>query len=147
MSVLNDVEKIRASDPDNMYNRIFDLPEQMADALKIANTWTVRSEAFADIKNIVIVGMGGSAIGGDLVRTFLSSKIVVPFDVCRNYTLPEYVDDETLVIASSYSGNTEETLSALDDALQRKAMIAAISTGGLLSDVSSLNDFPLAIVP
>ena len=147
MSILNDVEKIRASDPDNMYNRIFDLPEQIADAIKISNEWKVRTDDFADIKNIVIVGMGGSAIGGDLVRTFLSSKLLIPFEICRNYVLPEYVDDESLVIASSYSGNTEETLSALDDALRRKAMIAGISTGGLLSDVAKVNDFPLAIVP
>jgi glucose/mannose-6-phosphate isomerase len=147
LSVLNDVEKIRAFDPDNMYNRIFDLPEQMEEAMRIAETWSIRTEDFAEVKNIVVVGMGGSAIGGDLVRTLLSSKLVVPFEVCRNYTVPEYVDDETLVIASSYSGNTEETLSALDDALGRKAMVAAISTGGLLSDVSSVNDFPMAVLP
>ncbi len=147
MSILNDIEKIRAADPENMYNRIFDLPEQMADAVRISTGWEISANDFADIKNIVIVGMGGSAIGGDLVRTFLSSKLQIPFEVCRNYAVPEYVDDETLVVASSYSGNTEETLSALDDALRRKAMIAAISTGGLLSDVSSLNDFPVALIP
>lgn len=147
MSILNDVEKIRAVDPSNMYNRIFDLPEQMADALAIASSWKVSPADFADIKNVVIIGMGGSAIGGDLVRTFLASKLLIPFQVCRDYALPEYVDDETLVVASSYSGNTEETLSALDDALRRKAMVAGISTGGMLSDVASLNDFPLAVVP
>jgi glucose/mannose-6-phosphate isomerase len=147
LSVLNDVEKIRTFDPDNMYNRIFDLPEQMEEAIRIAETWSIRTEDFTEVKNILVVGMGGSAIGGDLVRTLLSSKLVVPFEVCRNYVVPEYVDDETLVIASSYSGNTEETLSALDEALDRKAMVAAISTGGLLSDVSSLNDFPMAILP
>jgi glucose/mannose-6-phosphate isomerase len=61
--------------------------------------------------------------------------------------LPEYVDDESLVIASSYSGNTEETLASLDDALSRKAMIAAISTGGMLADVCQLNEIPMATVP
>jgi glucose/mannose-6-phosphate isomerase len=61
--------------------------------------------------------------------------------------LPEYVDDETLVIASSYSGNTEETLAALNDALERKAMVAAISTGGLMKDVCDLNDIPMAVLP
>jgi len=147
LSILNDVDKIRSVDPDNMYNRIFDLPEQMAEALKIAQAWEVKPEDFSDIRNIVVVGMGGSAIGGDLVRTFLASKLQIPFQVCRDYVLPEFVDDETLVVASSYSGNTEETLAALDDALRRKAMIAAISTGGMLSDVASLNDFPLAILP
>ncbi|UCG60445.1 MAG: bifunctional phosphoglucose/phosphomannose isomerase [Candidatus Zixiibacteriota bacterium] len=147
MSILNDVERIRAVDPANMYNRIFDLPEQMEDAIRIGTHAHIRTSDFADIKNIVVVGMGGSAIGGDLARTLLASKLQIPFHVCRHYVVPEYVDDETLVIASSYSGNTEETLSALDDALSRKAMIVAISTGGLLTDVSTLNDFPLIVVP
>ncbi|MCK4573675.1 MAG: SIS domain-containing protein, partial [candidate division Zixibacteria bacterium] len=147
MSVLNDVAKIRAVDPDNMYNRIFDLPEQITDALRIARAWKIDKADFSDIKNIVVIGMGGSAIGGDLVRSFLASKMLVPFQVCRHYQMPEYVDDETLVIASSYSGNTEETLSALNDALERKAMIAAISTGGLLKEVAELNEIPLATIP
>ncbi len=147
MSMLNDVEKIRAVDPGNMYNRIFDLPEQMEDAIRIGMDAKIRTSDFTDVKNIVVAGMGGSAIGGDLIRTFLSSKLQIPFQVCRNYVVPEYVDDETLVVVSSYSGNTEETLAALDDALARKAMIAAISTGGLLSDVSGVNDFPLIVVP
>lgn len=147
VSVLNDVDKIREADPSNMYNRIFDLPEQMKDAVKIANGWNVSDADFPDFRNVVVLGMGGSAIGGDLVRAYLEDKILTPFAVCRDYKLPEYVDDETLVLASSYSGNTEETLSALDDALRRKAMVAAISTGGLLKDVADLNDIPMAILP
>ncbi|MFZ5979308.1 MAG: bifunctional phosphoglucose/phosphomannose isomerase [Candidatus Zixiibacteriota bacterium] len=147
LDILDDVDKIRSFDPDNMYNRIFDFPEQMEEALTLAYDWSLTAEDFADAKNIVIIGMGGSAIGGDLVRSYLSSKLLIPYEICRNYRLPEYVDDETLVIVSSYSGNTEETLSALDDALQRKAMIAAISTGGLLEDVAELNYMPLLKLP
>ena len=147
MSILDDIEKVRAVDPDNMYNRIFDLPEQMKDALEIGQKWKINPDEFSDIKNIVVIGMGGSAIGGDLIRTLFASDLMIPFNVIRNYTLPEYVDDETLVIASSYSGNTEETLSALDDALERKAMIAAVSTGGILKDVCELNQIPLAVIP
>ncbi len=147
MSLLNDVEKIREVDPENMYNRIFDLPEQMEEALKISNNWKINPDDFLEIKNIVVIGMGGSAIGGDLVRSYLASKLLVPFQVIRNYVLPEYVDDETLVIVSSYSGNTEETLAALDDAVGRKAMIAAISTGGMLEDVCKLNEIPMAKLP
>lgn len=147
MSLLNDVEKIRKVDPENMYNCIFDLPEQMEKALKISNNWKINPDDFPEIKNIVVIGMGGSAIGGDLVRSYLASKLLVPFQVVRNYVLPEYVDDETLVIVSSYSGNTEETLSALDDAIGRKAMIAAISTGGMLEDVCKLNEIPMVKLP
>ncbi len=146
-TVLDDIEKIRAADPGNMYNCIFDFPEQMADALKIGQRWQVNRNDFAGIKNIVVIGMGGSAIAGDLVRSFLTSKLFIPFQVCRHYVLPEYVDDETLVIASSYSGNTEETLAALDDALTRKAMVVGMTTGGLLKDVADLNSIPVAILP
>ncbi|MDF1545844.1 MAG: bifunctional phosphoglucose/phosphomannose isomerase [bacterium] len=147
MTVLNDIEKIRATDPDNMYNRIFDLPEHLEDSIRIAKRWKFETDDFTDIKNIVVAGMGGSAIGGDLVRSFLRDKLQIPFEICRHYELPEYVDDESLVIISSYSGNTEETLSALDDALGRKAMLAAISTGGMLNEVSELNDIPLGMIP
>ena len=147
MSILDDIERIRATDPQNMYNRIFDLPEQLADALKIAKLWKVDANDFLEIKNIVLVGMGGSAIGGEIIRSYLRSKLLIPFDICRHYVLPEYVDDETLVIASSYSGNTEETLAAVDDALRRKAMLAAVGTGGMLEDVAKLNDIPMCKVP
>ncbi len=147
MSILNDIEKIRATDPDNMYNRIFDLPEQLEEALRIAKTWQVDAASFADPRNIAVIGMGGSAIGGDLVRSFLASRLQIPFNIYRHYVLPEYIDDESLVIASSYSGNTEETLSALEDALHRKSMIAAITTGGLLKEVATLNDIPVMLVP
>ena len=147
MPQLDDLDAIRALDPSNMYNAIFDLPEQMAKALKMAGGWNVPVELFPDIKNVVVVGMGGSAIGGDIARSFLASEMMVPFHICRNYTLPEFVDDETLVIASSYSGNTEETLAAVDDALQRSAMIAALTTGGLLEEVAELNDIPRIKLP
>lgn len=146
-SVLESVEKIRSFDPGNMYNHIFDFPEQMARAQNIGISWNIDANLFPDIKNIVLIGMGGSAIGGDLARSLLSSKLEVPFHVCRHYKLPEFVDDETLVIASSYSGNTEETLSALDDALDRQSMLAAITTGGMMADVCKLNGIPLATLP
>jgi glucose/mannose-6-phosphate isomerase len=145
--ILDDVNVVREGDPENMYNRIFDLPEQMAKALRLADIWKVKPEDFPDVKNVVVIGMGGSAIGGDLVRSYLSQRLLIPVQICRHYELPEYVDDETLVIASSYSGNTEETLAALDDALRRKALIAAITTGGLMEDVARLNDIPVMVLP
>jgi glucose/mannose-6-phosphate isomerase len=146
-SVLESVEKIRSFDPGNMYNHIFDFPEQMARAQNIGISWNIDPKLFFDIRNVVLIGMGGSAIGGDLVRSLLSSKLQVPFYVCRHYKLPDFVDDESLVIASSYSGNTEETLSGLDDALDRKSMLAAITTGGMVADVCKLNGIPVATLP
>ncbi|MEW5796905.1 MAG: bifunctional phosphoglucose/phosphomannose isomerase [Candidatus Zixiibacteriota bacterium] len=147
MAQLDDLDAIRALDPGNMYNTIFDLPEQMAKALKMAGGWNVPVSEFPDVGNIVVVGMGGSAVGGDLARTLLASELLVPFQVCRNYALPEYVDDESLVIVSSYSGNTEETLAAIDDALARSAMIVVLTTGGLLEEVAQLNEIPMLKLP
>jgi glucose/mannose-6-phosphate isomerase len=147
LSILDDLDAMRALDPDNMYNRIFDLPEQMTQALKLASGWNIPANDFRDVQNIVVIGMGGSAIAGDLVRSYLAKEFVVPIQVCRNYVLPEYVDDATLVIASSYSGNTEETLSAVDDALQRKAMLVVLTTGGLLEEVAQLNEIPMLKLP
>jgi glucose/mannose-6-phosphate isomerase len=76
--------------------------------------------------------MGGSAIGGDLLHDWLSSRITVPIEVCREYTLPRYANKETLVFVVSYSGETEETLSALLDAVKRRCMIVVIASGGTL---------------
>ncbi len=147
MSILNDIDTLRSLDPGNMYNLIFDLPEQMTKALKMAGGWNVQANDFPDVKNIVVVGMGGSAMAGDLLRSYLSGELLIPMQICRNYVLPEYVDDESLVIALSYSGNTEETLAAVDDALDRKAMIVALTSGGLLEEVATLNEIPMLKLP
>jgi glucose/mannose-6-phosphate isomerase len=147
LTQLDDLDAIRKLDPSNMYNAMFDLPEQMAKALKMAGGWNVPVDLFPDIKNIVVVGMGGSAIGGDIARSYLAAELEIPFQICRNYALPEFVDDETLVIASSYSGNTEETLMAVDDALERSAMIVVLTTGGMLEDVARLNEIPMLKLP
>lgn len=84
------------------------------------------------ITRIVVAGMGGSALAALLVKTWLKQELLVPFEVVRDYHLPGYVDGSTLVIASSYSGNTEETVSCLEEAKQRGAQIAIIASGGKL---------------
>lgn len=147
MTDLDNIEQIRAMDPSNMYNAIFDLPEQMTDAIRLCSIWKLNPDDFSDPRNFVVAGMGGSAIAGDLARSLLTPSLLVPFSVHRHYILPEYVDDESLVVSSSYSGNTEETIAATEDALRRKAMIAAISTGGLLKDICELNEVPMCQVP
>lgn len=88
------------------------------------------------IENILLTGMGGSALAADIARNWLSSRLAMPFDVSRNYDLPNYVGPRTLVIVSSYSGNTEETLSALSDAEKRRARIVVMTAGGQLLDLA-----------
>lgn len=91
--------------------------------------------------------MGGSAIGGDCLRSVLAGELRVPMQVSREYHLPAYVSEKTLVIASSYSGNTEETISALREAEDRKAKILCISTGGKLADIATEKGYPLITIP
>lgn len=86
------------------------------------------------IANIVLAGLGGSAIGGDMVRSYLLSSLGIPFLVNRTYRLPDFVDAKTLVIVSSYSGSTEETLAMYEDAKRRGAMIVCLSTGGSIKE-------------
>jgi glucose/mannose-6-phosphate isomerase len=87
-----------------------------------------------EITRVVVAGMGGSALAALLAKSWLKSELTVPFEVVRTYDLPAYVNYNTLVIASSYSGNTEETLSGLEQALSRNAQVAIISAGGGLKE-------------
>jgi glucose/mannose-6-phosphate isomerase len=85
-----------------------------------------------EITRVIVAGMGGSALAALLAKSWLKDELVVPFEVVRTYNLPAYVDYNTLVIASSYSGNTEETLSCLDEARAKSAQVAIIAAGGKL---------------
>jgi|WetSurMetagenome_2_1015567.scaffolds.fasta_scaffold69247_2 glucose/mannose-6-phosphate isomerase len=123
------LNEIRRIDPAGMYTWIADFPKQIEDAVRIGKDATIQLN-IKGVQNIVLTGLGGSAIGGDLLRSYLADELNVPFIVNRYYTLPEFVGKNTLVIVSSYSGNTEETISAHKDAMKRKARLLCISTGG-----------------
>ena len=129
--------KLRKVDSKNMFNAIINFPKNIDDALKIAKKFKFKSKYYK-IDNVVISGMGGSAIGGDIVSALGKENIDIPLTISRNYTLPNWVGKNSLVICSSYSGNTEETLSCLEDALKKNAQICGITTGGILK--SKLNE-------
>lgn len=95
-----------------------------------------------DINNIIISGLGGSAISGDLIKNFLQDDLKLSVQVNRNYNLPNYVDKNSLVICSSYSGNTEETISACFEAIRRECKIICISTGGELQKIANQFNLP-----
>ena len=94
------------------------------------------------IKNIIVTGLGGSAIGGDLLLNYFKEELKVPYVVNRNYELPLFAGENTLVIASSYSGNTEETISALKEAVSRKAQVVCLTTGGEVEKICKKEDIP-----
>ncbi len=142
MNPLDNSDELRKIDRDGMIDRIAELPAQCADAWKIAQGLRLPDE-YSLVDGVVVLGMGGSAIGGDLARTLVADEIKVPMQVCREYDLPAYVGRNTLVIASSYSGNTEETLSATDQAINRQAKFVAITAGGKLKDIAQQRGLPL----
>ena len=118
-------------DKDDMYSKIIHLPEQILKAyneVKFHN----KEKKFSKINRIVICGMGGSAISADIAKTAL--KDTIPVEVVKDY-YPGYVDNNTLFIAISYSGNTEETLSCLKAAMKKTDNVAAITSGGLIKDI------------
>ncbi len=118
-------------DKDDMYHKIIHLPEQI---LKAYNEVTFHNKdcKSGEINRIVICGMGGSAISADIAKTALINKI--PVEVVKDY-YPGYIDSKTLFIAISYSGNTEETVSCLKEAMKKTDNIAAITSGGLVKDI------------
>ena len=99
------------------------------------------------LKRVVFAGMGGSALAAMLVKDWLGTYLKMPFEVVRGYDLPAYVDDDTLVIASSYSGNTEETLNCLTQARAKNAQVAAIASGGRLIEIAKHQSIAHVVLP
>lgn len=114
-----------------MKKLIEDFPEQIREAVQIADKAELKNHP-TKTDNIVICGMGGSGIGGKIVYQWITTEILVPVIFVQDYSMPEFVDNNTLVIGSSYSGNTEETLIALEEARVKGAHIAGICSGGQL---------------
>ncbi len=141
-SAIETVEAIRRGDPEDMLGRIKELPMQIRDAWKIAQGASL-PPAYGDVRNITVLGMGGSAIGGEFAGALLADELKVPFAVHRDYGVPGYVGRDSLVIASSYSGNTEETLSGFDESKKRGAKLMVITTGGKLADEAKALRLPL----
>ncbi|HEY41677.1 MAG TPA: bifunctional phosphoglucose/phosphomannose isomerase [Dehalococcoidia bacterium] len=137
-----DSSELRKLDPEDMLARIHELPWQCQQAWQAAMDFDL-PKCYSDINKVLVIGMGGSAIGGDLVGSLVASEARIPVIVYRGYDLPAYVDDSTLVIASSYSGNTEETLSAFNQALETGAKKLAITTGGKLKKIADENGVPV----
>ena len=146
---MNDFRKIaviKKFDRSNMLELLIGLPAQCQKALELSQN-VKPDRSFADINKIVISGMGGSAVSGDILRSFLSSRIKVPILVNRNYTIPHLVDSSTLFFAMSYSGNTEETLSAFGKARAKGARIIGVTSGGKVQELCQRYGLPLYKLP
>lgn len=118
-------------DKSNMKQVLQDFPKQCREALTLAQGLKVQGE----FNNIMVCGMGGSGLGGDILKAYLMESSSLPVYVVKDYEIPAYINENTLVFAVSYSGNTEETLSALTKAKNKGAKVVAITSGGQLLDL------------
>ncbi len=136
-------EDIRRADTNDMAVHIARMAQHLREAVSMFNeAWSAGAKQLATPKGIIVLGMGGSAIGGDLLRAYLPS-LPIPFVVNRSYDLPAGANETMLVIASSYSGNTEETLSSFEQAVAKKIPIVCLTTGGTLAERATALGFPL----
>jgi glucose/mannose-6-phosphate isomerase len=143
MTILNDTDAMRALDADDMLRRLQAFPQQVRDAWANVSEWPFTKRWGRKVDEILVLGMGGSAIGADLVAGLLSGELPMPLLVHRGYELPAWVDRKTLVIASSYSGGTEETLSGWKAAEARNTRRLAVTTGGKLGALAEEAGVPL----
>ncbi|HTA27285.1 MAG TPA: bifunctional phosphoglucose/phosphomannose isomerase [Bacteroidia bacterium] len=121
-------------------------PAQLKEAVKIANNAKL-SALKAPINKVVICGLGGSGIGGTIAKEILFDEATAPIEVLKSYTLPSYIDEHTLVICSSYSGNTEETLECYHLAQKQKAKIVCITSGGTILELAKKDGNDAIVVP
>jgi glucose/mannose-6-phosphate isomerase len=138
MMNLDDFTKFKEIDTQNMLAEINGLPDQLSRAYQLG--LTQKLPAWDGIRNVLITGMGGSAIGADLLSAYVADSCPVPLYVLRDYSLPAWAQgSQTLVVGSSHSGDTEETLSSFEEALQRGCRCLAITTGGKLGELAARN--------
>jgi glucose/mannose-6-phosphate isomerase len=135
--ILDDLSRFKALDPQDMLGQIDGLPDQLNSAWRLSQEQPVDGLAASKgiLRQVVISGMGGSAIGADLVAAAIMDSCPVPVIVHRDYGLPAFAKGaETLVICSSHSGNTEETLDSFEKAMENGCQVLAVTTGGKLAE-------------
>lgn len=137
-------DEIERFDKNKLLSFYLDASKHYREATKLAEKVSID---FPKIQRIIIGGVGGSAIGGDLLKDWARDIVNLPIEVCREYSLPTYADNKSLVFILSFSGETEESLSLLLDALKRKCMIFCITSGGRLLEYAEKLNLPFLRIP
>jgi glucose/mannose-6-phosphate isomerase len=130
---------------EKMAEYLWGLPEQFASSLQQGVSLPLKYQR--NYSNIVVTGMGGSAIGGDIIRTYALQKAQVPVIVNRDYDMPGFVNSDSLVLTVSYSGNTEETLSSYQQARSQGAAIIVVTSGGKLAHIAQEDGYAVVKIP
>ena len=147
VSGLDDLTYIREIDKHSMMDLVLGFPEQCERAADIVGQWKPKIEVGDELDLIIVSGLGGSAISGDMVAALRARDLCVPMLTNRDYHLPTFATKNSLVICQSYSGNTEETLSAYADARSRGARVICITSGGKLAQMAERDGVDVVIVP
>lgn len=143
-SVLDSRDEIKKIDLDNALGSIEQLGSQVQQIWEESRNLKF-DESYKSITNVVVAGMGGSVLGTHVIQTVFKNELKYPVMIVPDYEMPSFVDEKTLVIASSYSGTTEETLAAVKDAQGKGAKIAGITSGGALAEFLRSNNYPAII--
>jgi glucose/mannose-6-phosphate isomerase len=144
---LDDVNALKKLDENEMLKTIFDFPESAVKFIKETREIDLVHLTKIKFNALVIIGMGGSAVGGLLLRDWLQETSKIPIYVSRGYHLPSWVDTNTLVFVVSYSGNTEETISQMMEAREKNCKMVAFTSGGMISKIASHKNIPCLIFP
>ncbi len=141
------LDELRRLDAGGMYDAIRQFPRQWREGRAHADRADLGGLRAGSLRPVLVAGMGGSAIGGDLLRALALESAPAPVVVSRSYRLPAWVGAETMVVVSSYSGDTEETLAAMDEALRRRATVVCVATGGQVLDRAQREGLPFIQMP
>ena len=144
-SILDSREKINAIDKTGLLSSVESLPDQIQDAWEQTQN-LVFPDTFPNISNIIVSGMGWSSLGAQVIKRLFKDELSVPIEIYPHYHLPGYAGKNSLVILSSYSGTTEETLAAAENALQVGSKIAVITGGGKLAELATAHNWPIYLI-
>jgi glucose/mannose-6-phosphate isomerase len=142
--ILDSRDQIAALDTQNGLGSIEMLGSQVQQIWKDAQALHF-DDSYRQVKNVVVAGMGGSILGTHVIQTVFKEELAIPVLIVPDYELPKFVNQDTLVITSSYSGTTEETLAAAEDAKKKGAKIAGITSGSKLAEFLRANNYPALI--
>jgi glucose/mannose-6-phosphate isomerase len=129
-----------------MKKLVLDFPIQLHEALIIGKNYRFIAHG-KEFNNVVVTGLGGSGIGGSIVQNYVFDKLKIPFTVNKDYFLPAFVSRKSLVIVCSYSGNTEETLTAMRQAIKKRATVVCVTSGGAVADLAKQKHLDCILVP